>query len=279
MKLLRYGARGLEKPGLMHGGSIRDLSGVIPELDGSALTPSRLAELAALDPTSLAKVEGSPRLGACVARPGKFICIGLNYVDHAVETGAPLPVEPVVFLKATSAVCGPNDPIVKPRGSTKLDWEVELAFAIGSECRYVDEAQGAAAIAGYFICHDVSERAFQMERGGQWDKGKGCDSFGPIGPWLVTPDELPNTGDLGLWLDVNGRRRQSGSTRQMIFKPPFLVSYLSHFMSLQPGDVVSTGTPAGVGLAQKPACYLSVGDSVRLGIDGLGEQNQTVVPA
>ena len=279
MKLLRYGAPGLEKPGLMHGGSIRDLSAVIPDLDGSRLTPSRLAELAALDPTSLAKVEGSPRLGACVARPGKFICIGLNYLDHAVETGAPLPAEPVVFLKATSAVCGPNDPILKPRGSTKLDWEVELAFAIGSECRYVDEAGGAAAIAGYFICHDVSERAFQMERGGQWDKGKGCDSFGPIGPWLVTPDELPDIEDLGLWLDVNGRRRQFGSTRQMIFKPPFLVSYLSHFMSLQPGDIVSTGTPAGVGLAQKPPCYLSVGDSVRLGIDRLGEQNQTVVEA
>ena len=279
MKLLRYGAPGLEKPGLIYGGSIRDLSGVIPDLDGSRLTPSRLAELGALDPTSLAKVEGSPRLGACVARPGKFICIGLNYLDHAVETGAPLPAEPVVFLKATSAVCGPNDPILKPRGSTKLDWEVELAFAIGSECRYLDEAEGAAAIAGYFICHDVSERAFQMERGGQWDKGKGCDSFGPIGPWLVTPDELPNIDDLALWLDVNGRRRQSGSTRHMIFKPPFLVSYLSHFMSLQPGDVVSTGTPAGVGLAQKPACYLSVGDSVRLGIDGLGVQNQTVVEA
>lgn len=279
MRLLRYGPRGLEKPGMMHEGSIRDLSEVIPDLDGSTLTPRRFAELAALDPASLPEVAGSPRLGACVGRPGKFICIGLNYVDHAAETGAGLPQEPAVFLKATSAVCGPNDPIIKPRGSTKLDWEVELGFAISTECRYVDEIEGAAAIAGYFVCHDVSERAFQMERGGQWDKGKGCDNFGPIGPWLVTADELPDPGDLRLWLDVNGHRYQSSSTRQMIFKPAFLVSYLSQFMSLQPGDVVSTGTPAGVGLGQKPPRYLSVGDSVTLGIERLGEQRQIVVPA
>jgi 5-carboxymethyl-2-hydroxymuconate isomerase len=215
-----------------------------------------------------------------VARPGKFICIGLNYADHAAETNAPIPPEPVVFLKATSALSGPNDPIIQPRGSTKLDWEVELAFAIGTECRYVSETQGAAAIAGYFVCNDVSERAFQLERsGGQWDKGKGCDSFGPIGPWLVTADEMKETGNLHLWLDVNDRRFQSGSTRTMLFKPSFLVAYLSQFMSLQPGDIVSTGTPPGVGLGQKPPHYLRIGDTVRLGIGGLGEQRQTVIAA
>jgi 5-carboxymethyl-2-hydroxymuconate isomerase len=225
-------------------------------------------------------VRGAPRLGACVARPGKFVGIGLNYADHAAEANAPIPEEPVIFMKTTSSLSGPNDPIIQPRGSTKLDWEVELAFAIGSECRYVSEAEGGAAIAGYFICNDVSERAFQLERnGGQWDKGKGCDSFGPIGPWLVTADEMKETGNLHLWLEVNDRRFQSGSTRTMLFKPAFLVSYLSQFMSLQPGDIVTTGTPPGVGLGQKPPHYLKVGDTVRLGIDGLGEQRQMVVEA
>jgi 2,4-diketo-3-deoxy-L-fuconate hydrolase len=276
MKLLRYGNPGAERPGLLDArGTIRDLSAVIGDIDGSSF--SSIAELQRLDVDKLPIVQGTPRLGSCVARPGKFLAIGLNYADHAAETKLPIPEEPVIFMKAVSSLSGPNDPIVQPRGSTKLDWEVELAFAIGSECRYVSEAQGAQAIAGYFICNDVSERAFQLERGGQWDKGKGCDSFGPIGPWLVTPDELKDTGDLQLWLDVNGRRFQSGSTRTMLFKPAFLVSYLSQFMSLQPGDIVTTGTPPGVGLGQVPPRFLQVGDTVRLGIAGLGEQQQVVI--
>jgi 5-carboxymethyl-2-hydroxymuconate isomerase len=258
-------------------GAIRDLGAVVNEIDGAALSPSELKRLGALDVESLPLVGDVERLGACVARPGKFICIGLNYADHAAETGVAVPKEPVVFLKATSAVSGPNDCIIKPRGSTKLDWEVELALVIGSECRYVDETAAQSNIAGYCVCNDVSERAFQLERGGQWDKGKGCDSFGPIGPWLVTADELTDTGNLAMWLDVNGRRFQSGSTRTMIFKPAFLVSYLSQFMSLQPGDVISTGTPPGVGMGQRPPTYLNVGDTLTLGIDRLGTQRQVVV--
>ena len=278
MKLVRYGNAGSERPGIIDGdGAIRDLGGVIGEIDGQALAPGKLSEIARLNLTTLPLVEGAVRLGPCVARPGKFLCIGLNYADHAAETGAAIPSEPVVFMKATSAVCGPNDPVIQPRGSTKLDWEVELAFVVGTECRYCDESAAAAAIAGYFICNDVSERAFQFERGGQWDKGKGCDSFGPIGPWLVTADEVGNAGDLSMWLDVNGRRFQQGSTRTMIFKPAFVLSYLSQFMSLQPGDIVTTGTPPGVGLGQKPPRYLQVGDEMRLGIEGLGEQRQSVV--
>ena len=281
MKLLRYGHPGAEKPGVLDvAGNIRDLSAVIGDIDGRSLTSEALSALRSLDIGQLPIVRGATRLGPCVARPGKFICIGLNYADHATEANVPIPPEPVVFLKATSALSGPNDPIIQPRGSSKLDWEVELGFAIGSECRYVSEAEGAAAIAGYFVCNDVSERAFQLERnGGQWDKGKGCDSFGPIGPWLVTADEMKNTDDLHLWLDVNNRRFQSGSTRTMLFKPAFLVSYLSGFMSLQPGDIVSTGTPPGVGLGQKPPQYLRIGDTVRLGIGGLGEQQQIVIAA
>jgi 2,4-didehydro-3-deoxy-L-rhamnonate hydrolase len=278
MKLLRYGSAGRERPGTVDSsGAVRDLSGVVNDIDGAALSPSGLARLCALDVESLPLAADVERLGACVARPGKFICIGLNYADHAAETGVAVPEEPVVFLKATSAVSGPNDCIIKPRGSTKLDWEVELALVIGSECRYVDEKAAQSNIAGYCVCNDVSERAFQLERGGQWDKGKGCDSFGPIGPWLVTADELTDTSDLGMWLDVNGRRYQSGSTRTMIFKPAFLVSYLSQFMSLQPGDVVSTGTPPGVGMGQRPPTYLNVGDTVTLGIARLGTQRQLVV--
>jgi 5-carboxymethyl-2-hydroxymuconate isomerase len=260
-------------------GAIRDLGGAVRDIDAAALTPEALRGLRALQPTTLPLVSGGQRLGSCIARPGKFICIGLNYADHAAETGAAPPSEPILFLKANSALCGPNDPIIKPRGSTKLDWEVELALVIGTECRYVDEAAGLAAIAGYCVCNDVSERAFQLERGGQWDKGKGCDSFGPIGPWLVTADELGDTGNLAMWLEVNGKRFQSGSTRTMIFKPAFLVSYLSQFMSLQPGDIVSTGTPPGVGLGQKPPRFLEVGDRIDLGIAGLGEQHQIVVAA
>ena len=278
MKLLRYGSAGRERPGMVDSsGAGRDLGAVVNEIDGATLSPRELKRLRALDVESLPLVGDVERLGACVARPGKFICIGLNYADHAAETGVAVPEEPVVFLKATSAVSGPNDCIIKPRGSTKLDWEVELALVIGSECRYVDEKAAQSNIAGYCVCNDVSERAFQLERGGQWDKGKGCDSFGPIGPWLVTADELTDTSDLAMWLDVNGRRFQSGSTRTMIFKPAFLVSYLSQFMSLQPGDVVSTGTPPGVGMGQRPPTYLNVGDTITLGIDRLGAQRQVVV--
>jgi 5-carboxymethyl-2-hydroxymuconate isomerase len=229
--------------------------------------------------SSLPEVRGAERLGPCIGAPGKFVAIGLNYADHAAETGATPPKEPIIFMKANSALSGPNDPIIKPRGSTKLDWEVELALVIGSECRYVDEAAARSAIAGYCVCNDVSERAFQLERGGQWDKGKGCDSFGPLGPWLVTADEVGDTGDLAMWLEVNGRRFQSGSTRTMIFNPAFIVSYLSQFMSLQPGDIITTGTPPGVGMGQKPPIYLNVGDKVKLGIAGLGEQHQIVVAA
>jgi 2,4-didehydro-3-deoxy-L-rhamnonate hydrolase len=280
MRLLRYGSAGIERPGILDGnGVVRDLSGVVDDIDGAAISPRGLARLRALDLESLPMASDHARLGPCVSRPGKFICIGLNYADHAAETGAAVPTEPVVFLKATSAVSGPNDDIIKPRGSTKLDWEVELALVIGLECRYVDEQTAQAAIAGYCVCNDVSERAFQLERGGQWDKGKGCDSFGPIGPWLVTPDEVGETGSLSMWLEVNGKRFQSGSTQTMIFKPAFLVSYLSHFMSLQPGDIVSTGTPPGVGMGQKPPAYLNIGDTVRLGIERLGEQRQVVVAA
>lgn len=278
MKLVRYGAAGRERPGIVDsGGTVRDLSDIVNEIDGTTISPSGLAVLHALNLESLPMANGFERLGPCVARPGKFICIGLNYADHAAETGAEIPKEPVLFLKATSAVSGPNDPIIKPRGSTKLDWEVELAVVIGSECRYVDEQTAQSAIAGYCVCNDVSERAFQLERGGQWDKGKGCDSFGPIGPWLVTADEIPDVSNLDMWLDVNGRRFQSGSTRTMIFKPAFLVHYLSQFMSLQPGDIISTGTPPGVGLGQRPSIYLDAGDTLSLGISGLGTQRQVVV--
>jgi 2,4-diketo-3-deoxy-L-fuconate hydrolase len=278
MKLVRFGPVGRERPGIVdRRGTIRDLSGVVDDIDGAAISPDGLARLRALNLESLPAATGIERLGPCVARPGKFICIGLNYADHAAETGAEIPKEPVLFLKATSAVSGPNDPIIKPRGSTKLDWEVELGVIIGSECRYVDERFAQSAIAGYCVCNDVSERAFQLERGGQWDKGKGCDSFGPIGPWLVTSDELADTDDLHMWLDVNGRRFQSGSTRTMIFKPAFVIHYLSQFMSLQPGDIISTGTPPGVGLGQKPPIYLNVGDTITLGITGLGTQRQVVV--
>jgi 5-carboxymethyl-2-hydroxymuconate isomerase len=279
MKLLRFGPPGQERPGLLDGdGVIRDLSPVIGDLDPTTLTLDRLAALRALDPTQLPAVPADARLGSCVAKPGKFVCIGLNYADHAAESGLPIPDEPVVFMKATSALSGPNDPILKPRGSTQLDWEVELAFVVGAHCSYVSEEEAAQAIAGYCVCNDVSERAFQMQSS-QWDKGKGCDSFGPLGPWLVTPDELPDVDDLHMWLEVNGKRFQDGSTKTMIFRPAFILAYLSRFMSLQPGDVVTTGTPPGVGLGQKPQLWLDVGDRVSLGIQGLGEQRQVVVAA
>ncbi len=276
MKLLRHGPVGQERPGILDcEGIIRDLTGIVTDLDGGAMAPGGLARIRAVDPATLPGVPADTRLGSCIARPGKFVCIGLNYADHAAESGLPIPEEPVIFMKATSALCGPNDSILKPRGSTRLDWEVELAFVVGSPCSYVSEAEAEAAIAGYAICNDVSERAFQMQSS-QWDKGKGCDSFGPLGPWLVTPDELGDVHDLHMWLEVNGKRFQDGSTKTMIFRPAFILSYLSRYMSLQPGDVVTTGTPPGVGLGQKPPVWLDVGDRVSLGIAGLGEQHQIV---
>jgi 2,4-didehydro-3-deoxy-L-rhamnonate hydrolase len=280
MKLLRYGEKGSERPAMLDAsGIIRDLSGHIDDVDGQTLSPQSLQRLGALHTATLPPVEGEVRYGACVGKVGKFICIGLNYSDHAAETGATVPPEPVVFMKATSAINGPNDAIIKPRGSTKLDWEVELAIVIGSPVAYADEAEAARAIAGYCVCNDVSERAFQIERHGQWTKGKGCDSFGPIGPWLVTADEITNPHSLHMWLDVNGLRKQDGSTATMIYKPAFIVSYLSQFMSLQPGDVISTGTPAGVAMGQRPEVYLEVGDRIALGIEGLGTQQQIVAGA
>ena len=280
MKLLRYGESGREKPGMLDAqGRIRDLSSIVDDIALDALSAQGLARLRAIDPTSLPLVEETVRYGACVARVGKFICIGLNYADHAAETGAAIPEEPIIFLKATSAICGPNDKVLKPRGSTKLDWEVELGIVIGEHTSYVPEDRALDHIAGYCVINDVSERNFQIERGGQWDKGKGCDTFGPIGPWLVTRDEAGDVGNLKMWLDVNGRRYQNGSTRTMIFKPAFLVHYVSQFMSLQPGDVISTGTPPGVGLGQKPPVYLNAGDAMELGIEGLGIQRQVVEQA
>ena len=280
MRLVRYGPKGSEKPGLVDtDGNLRDLSGQVADIDGATLSSASLQALAAIDSESLPLVDGDQRFGACVGKVGKFICIGLNYSDHAAETGTTVPPEPVVFMKATSAINGPNDPIIKPRGSTKLDWEVELAIVIGSDVAYADEAEAAKAIAGYCVCNDVSERAFQIERHGQWTKGKGCDSFGPIGPWLVTADEVDDPDNLAMWLEVNGRRYQDGNTKTMVYKPAFIVSYLSQFMSLQPGDVISTGTPPGVGMGQRPEVYLEVGDRIELGIEGLGTQSQVVVAA
>jgi 2-keto-4-pentenoate hydratase/2-oxohepta-3-ene-1,7-dioic acid hydratase in catechol pathway len=278
VKLLRYGPAGAEKPGLLDAqGRIRDLSGIVDDIAGATLLPDGLARLRATDPASLPVVEGHPRLGPCVAGIGKFVCIGLNYADHAAESGHPVPDEPVIFMKATSAVCGPDDAVEIPRGSEKTDWEVELGVVIGKPAKHVDEAQALEHVAGYCVINDVSERSFQIERGGQWTKGKSCDTFGPIGPWLATPDEVPDPQDLAMWLEVDGKRYQDGSTRTMVFGVAFLVSYLSRFMSLWPGDVISTGTPPGVGLGQKPPVYLRPGQTIRLGIDGLGEQTQRTV--
>jgi 2-keto-4-pentenoate hydratase/2-oxohepta-3-ene-1,7-dioic acid hydratase in catechol pathway len=278
MKLLRYGTAGQERPGLLDThGQVRDLSGVIDDVNGKTISAESLAQLAALDIESLPLVDKNLRLGPCVNHVGKFICIGLNYADHAAESGLAVPAEPVVFMKATSAITGPNDPVIKPRNSTKLDWEVELGIVIGKHASYVEESEAMDYIAGYCVINDVSEREFQLERGGQWDKGKGCDSFGPLGPYLVTKDEVPDPLNLNLWLEVNGKTFQNGSTNQMVFGPAFLVHYLSQFMSLQPGDVISTGTPPGVGLGQKPPVYLNVGDVMELGIEGMGVQKQVVV--
>ena len=278
MKLLRYGPIGHEKPGMLDAdGAIRDLSGVVGDIAGDALTPEGIATLAAIDPATLPLVDGTPRYGACVGAVGKFICIGLNYSDHAAESGMDVPKEPVIFNKWTSAICGPDDAVEMPRGSTKLDWEVELGVVIGKPGRYIDEADAMAHVAGYCVVNDVSEREYQLERGGTWDKGKGCDTFGPIGPWLVTADEVPDPQALRLWLEVDGHKYQDGTTATMVFGVAEIVSYLSRFMSLQSGDVISTGTPPGVGLGQKPPKYLAVGNVMRLGIEGLGEQTQRVV--
>ncbi len=278
MKLLRYGPAGREKPGLLDSqGAIRDLSGVVPDIAEDALLPESIARLRKLDASKLPKIDFSPRLGACVGCVGKFIAIGLNYSDHAAESNMAVPKEPVIFMKATSCIVGPNDNVVLPRGSMKTDWEVELGVVIGREARYVDEADALSHVAGYCVVHDVSERAYQLEGTGQWVKGKSADTFGPIGPWMVTPDEIPDPQNLELWLEVNGQRRQHGTTKTMVFGVAHLVSYLSRFMSLQPGDVITTGTPPGVGHGQKPPVYLRTGDEVRLGVDGLGEQRQKVV--
>lgn len=278
MKLLRYGAKGQEKPGLLDPqGRIRDLSGHIADLGAAALLPETLARLKAIDAATLPLVPGTPRLGPCITGTGKFICIGLNYSDHAAETGATVPPEPIIFMKATSAITGPNDPIEIPRGSEKTDWEVELGVVIGKPAKYVAESDAMAHVAGYCLINDVSERAFQAERQGQWTKGKSADTFGPIGPWLVTPDEIADPQALSMWLEVNGHRYQNGSTATMVYGVRHLVSYLSQFMSLQPGDIISTGTPPGVGLGQNPQVYLKPGDVVTLGIEGLGTQRQDVV--
>lgn len=281
MKLLRYGEKGQEKPGLLDAqGKIRDLSAHIADVAGQALDAASLAALGKIDPCSLPLVSGSPRIGACVGQVGKFICIGLNYADHAAETGAAIPAEPVVFSKWTSAIVGPDDDIEIPRNSRKTDWEVELGVVIGKGGRYISEGDALEHVAGYCVINDVSEREFQLELGGTWDKGKGCDTFGPLGPWLVTRDEIADPHQLDLWLEVDGKRYQNGNTRTMIFQIPKIISYLSQFMSLQPGDVISTGTPPGVGLGIKPEpVYLRAGQQIRLGIAGLGEQNQRTVNA
>ena len=278
MKLVRYGGAGAEKPGLLSAdGKIRDLSGVVDDIHGGILSEDGLQRIRGLDPVSLPLVEGAPRMGACVAGVGKFICIGLNYSDHAAESGMAVPAEPVVFMKATSAIMGPNDDVVIPRGSEKTDWEVELGVVIGKVAKYVSEEDALKYVAGYCVVNDLSERAFQIEGTGQWTKGKSCDTFGPIGPWLVTADEVPDPQDLTLWLKVDGHEYQRGSTKTMAFGVAHLVSYLSRFMSLQPGDIISTGTPPGVGLGQKPPKYLRAGSSIQLGIDGLGTQTQRVI--
>ena len=280
MKLVRFGEADSEKPGILDAqGGIRDLSGEIEDITGEVITENGLNRLRALDHDALPLVEGTPRLGPCVAQVGKLVCIGLNYSDHAEESGVSVPEEPVIFMKATSCICGPDDPIIIPRGSEKTDWEVELAFVIGREARYVDEADWRDYVAGYCVVNDVSERAYQLESPGQWVKGKSADSFGPVGPWLVTADEIPDPQALDLWLEVDGKRYQDGNTNTMVFGVARLLSDVSQYMSLQPGDIISTGTPPGVGMGQKPQIYLRPGQTVRLGISSLGEQNHKVVAA
>jgi 2-keto-4-pentenoate hydratase/2-oxohepta-3-ene-1,7-dioic acid hydratase in catechol pathway len=278
MKLLRYGPKGAEKPGLLDANNqIRDLSSIIPDLTGDTVDPGTMARLSALDTDTLPPVEGTPRIGPCIGNVGKFVCIGLNYSDHAKETGSPIPSEPIVFMKATSSINGPDDDIELIRDSVKTDWEVELGFVIGRETKYVTEAQALDHVAGYCIVTDVSEREWQIERQGNWSKGKSGDTYGPIGPWLVTPDEVGDPQSLGLWLDVNGTRYQDGNTNTMIFPVSKIISYLSECMSLQPGDVIATGTPPGVGMGMKPQVFLRAGDTMRVGVEGLGVQAQRIV--
>ena len=278
MKLLRFGEAGAEKPGMVDAsGTIRDLSDVVLDIAGAVLSDAGLQAIRNTDPSTLPPVHAKIRLGPCVADTGKFICIGLNYADHAAESGLEVPPEPVIFMKATSAICGPNDPIVIPRGSEKTDWEVELAVIIGKRAKYVSEEDAMDYVAGYAVTNDVSERAFQIERAGQWTKGKSCDNFGQIGPWLVTRDDVPDPQNLLMWLTVNGKKMQDGSTSTMVYGVAHIVSYLSQFMSLNPGDVISTGTPPGVGMGQKPQQYLRPGDIVELSIEGLGQQRQDVI--
>jgi 2,4-diketo-3-deoxy-L-fuconate hydrolase len=282
MKLLRYGPIGAERPGLLHSdGTLRDLSGVIDDFTGPALTEARLAEIRRINPESLPSVAGTPRIAAPVGNVGKMVCVGLNYADHAQEAGMAIPEQPVLFMKATTAIVGPNDDLVIPRGSEKTDWEVELGVVIGEVARSVSvkRAEAARYIAGYVVVHDVSERAYQLEHGGQWVKGKSCDSFGPTGPWLVTRDEVKDPQRLSMWLTLNGQHRQRGNTRTMIFDVAYLVSYISRYMTLMPGDIISTGTPPGVGMGQKPPVFLKPGDVVELGIEGLGQQRQHVIAA
>jgi 2,4-didehydro-3-deoxy-L-rhamnonate hydrolase len=278
MRLLRYGPAGSEKPGMLDAeGRLRDLSGQVPDISSDTLGDPLLERLRSVDPATLPLVDGDPRIGPCVGRIGKFICVGLNYSDHAAESGMAVPDEPILFMKATSAVSGPNDDVLLPLGSSKVDWEVELGIVIGSTARYVSEEAASSHIAGYCVVNDISERAFQIERGGQWVKGKSADTFGPVGPWLVTRDEVPDPHRLALWLEVDGHRYQNGSTATMVFKVPFLVSYISRFMTLMPGDIIATGTPPGVGMGQRPPVYLRDGNRMRLGVDGLGEQTQRVM--
>ena len=284
MKLLRYGPKGQEKPGILDSdGKVRDLSSVVSDIAGDVLEPQGLARLSEIDPASLPAVVGTPqedlRLGPCVGKVGKFICIGLNYADHAAESNLPVPSEPVIFNKWTSAIVGPDDDVEIPRGSVKTDWEVELGVVIGKGGKYIEEADALSHVAGYCVINDVSEREYQIERGGTWDKGKGCDTFGPLGPWLVTPDEIADVGNLKMWLEVDGVKRQNGSTATMVFNVAHIISYVSRFMSLQPGDVISTGTPPGVGMGFKPPIYLKGGETMKLGIEGLGSQTQKVVKA
>jgi 2-keto-4-pentenoate hydratase/2-oxohepta-3-ene-1,7-dioic acid hydratase in catechol pathway len=278
MKLLRWGQAGAERPGMLDAGGVaRDLTGLVPDIAGAVLSDAGMAMLRGLDPAALPKVPEGARLGPCVGGTGKFICIGLNYADHAAESGLKVPPEPIIFMKATSAICGPNDPILIPRGSEKTDWEVELAVIIGTRAKHVSEAEALAHVAGYAVANDVSERAFQTERSGQWTKGKSCDNFGQLGPWLVTRDAVADPQALGMWLTVNGAMMQNGSTKTMVYGVAHLVSYLSQFFTLHPGDVISTGTPPGVGMGMKPPRYLAPGDMVELGIEGLGTQRQHVM--
>jgi 2-keto-4-pentenoate hydratase/2-oxohepta-3-ene-1,7-dioic acid hydratase in catechol pathway len=281
MKLLRYGPPGAEKPGMLdRDGAIRCLAGVVRDIDGFALSPASLKMLAEINPTTLPRVEGNPRIGPCVVRPVNYVCIGLNYADHAAEAGMPVPKEPIIFLKSLGAFCGPNDDVLRPRESTKLDWECELGIVIGTTARYVSEADSMNHVAGYCVCNDVSEREFQLERSGTWDKGKGADTFGPTGPWMVTKDEVPDPQNLALWTEVNGKKMQNGTTQTMIFGVRKLVSYVSHFITLHAGDVIATGTPPGVGSGIKPEpVFLQPGDVMRLGVEGLGIQTQRILQA